>query len=330
MLIDKELTENILINPAKQGADHLKIIAGYATPQMASWHIQRLNDLYIQPVKIDLVVGMVPGEGVNLVLHKGFLDVINRYKMNEGYSSFKCQYIYKGLPVHSKLYLWEKDGILVDAFIGSANYTQNAFNSRNQRECMSRIPISEAISLYFDKVESDSIYCNSGEIEEFVKLYSTDKDNLTLAEEIAQNYNSTNRIKLSLLTSKGDKVGERSGLNWGQREKRERNQAYIPLPRKMAKSGFFPIKKNGEEKAPHFTVLTDDSKSLVLRVEQEGDKAITTPENNSRLGEYFRNRLGLPNGSPVTLEDLNRYGRTDVEFIKLDEEQYYMDFSVRK
>lgn len=70
-------------------------------------------------------------------------------------------------------------------------------------------------------------------------------------------------------------------------------------------------------------------KSLILRVEQQGDKAITTPENNSKLGEYFRYRLGLPNGAFVTKNDLIRYGRTDVDFYKIDDEQYYMDFSVR-
>ena len=63
-------------------------------------------------------------------------------------------------------------------------------------------------------------------------------------------------------------------------------------------------------------------------MEQDKNKAITTPENNSRIGEYFRNRLALANGAPVTKADLIRYGRTDVEFIKLDDEQYYMDFSV--
>ena len=67
---------------------------------------------------------------------------------------------------------------------------------------------------------------------------------------------------------------------------------------------------------------------MILRIEQQNNKAITTPARNSDLGEYFRNRLGLANGDFVTREDLDRYGRTDVIFIKLDEETYYMDFSV--
>ena len=50
--------------------------------------------------------------------------------------------------------------------------------------------------------------------------------------------------------------------------------------------------------------------------------------SNAQLGEYFRNRLGLSNGAFVTKADLETYGRTDVTFYKLDEEQYYMDFAV--
>ena len=74
--------------------------------------------------------------------------------------------------------------------------------------------------------------------------------------------------------------------------------------------------------------ITDDRHTLLLRVEQQNNKAITTPLSNALLGEYFRNRLGLHNGAYVTVNDLKRYGRTDVTFYKIDEEQYYMDFSV--
>lgn len=42
----------------------------------------------------------------------------------------------------------------------------------------------------------------------------------------------------------------------------------------------------------------------------------------------LRNRLGLANGQYVTRQDLERYGRTDVDFYKIDEETFYMDFSV--
>ena len=79
---------------------------------------------------------------------------------------------------------------------------------------------------------------------------------------------------------------------------------------------------------PLFTAITDDRHQLTLRVEQQNNKAITTPVRNSDLREYFRNRLGLANGAYITRADLDRYGRTDVKFVKLDDETFYMDFSI--
>ncbi len=75
-------------------------------------------------------------------------------------------------------------------------------------------------------------------------------------------------------------------------------------------------------------MITDDNKQLILRIEQAYDKALTTPLNNLLLGEYLRNRIGVANGAFVTKADLERYGRTDVTFYKIDDEQFFMDFSV--
>ena len=62
---------------------------------------------------------------------------------------------------------------------------------------------------------------------------------------------------------------------------------------------------------------------------QDGGKGIHSTLNNSLLGKYFRNRLGLANGAFVTKSDLLKYGGTDVDFYKIDEETYYLDFSVK-
>ena len=64
-----------------------------------------------------------------------------------------------------------------------------------------------------------------------------------------------------------------------------------------------------------------------MRVEQDNDKAITTPGNNAELGEYLRSRLGLDAGELVTVEHLNAHGRQDIEFTKLDDEHFMMNFS---
>lgn len=110
----------------------------------------------------------------------------------------------------------------------------------------------------------------------------------------------------------------------GQRpvEGREPNQAYIKLPSSVYKTDFFP------PVAVHFTVLTDDNKVLICTRAQQNGKAIHTPHNNSLIGEYFRHRLGIPSGDPVTKENLLDYDKTDIDFYKIDDETYFMDFSV--
>jgi hypothetical protein len=62
---------------------------------------------------------------------------------------------------------------------------------------------------------------------------------------------------------------------------------------------------------------------------QAGGKAIHTYKDNSILGKYIRKRIGIPLGKYVTLSDLKKYGRSDVTIYKIDDENYYMDFSVK-
>ena len=60
---------------------------------------------------------------------------------------------------------------------------------------------------------------------------------------------------------------------------------------------------------------------------QDGGKAIHTPHDNSQIGRYIRERLGLASGQVVTASDLAHYGRSSIDFYKIDEENYVMDFS---
>lgn len=315
--INEELISKVLLDPIRRGANKLIIISGYVSHNMASWHMKRINEESLPPVKISLIAGMYPIEGVNVDLHEGLKDLVNF--RDDRYSSFECKYIYQGAPVHSKVYLWMKDDEPFIAFAGSANYTRNGFG-KLQREYVVECDPIEAYAFYQD-IESDSIVCNHSEVEEYIKFYKNQK--ISQVEHDIK-HSTLEKVTLSLLTSRGD-VGHGSGINWGIRRngtKREPNQAYISVPVEIARSGFFPLDKT------HFSAITDDQKQLILRIEQANDKALTTPLNNSLLGEYLRNRIGVANGAFVTKEDLERYGRTDVTFYKIDDEQFFMDFSI--
>jgi len=315
-----------LIDPIRQGADSLKIVSGYATHTMASWHIKELATQGYSPIAITLIVGMCQFDGISQSVHDGFKNLVRRNN-TPSQSNLTCQYVTEGAPIHSKLYLWEKGGSPFCAFMGSANYTQAAFSTM-RRELLDECDAVAALE-YFNLVEPSTIYCSHAEIEDKIRILPTHP--ILEAEDapiVSVRGSGIQRLTLSLL-ARGGEIGARSGLNWGQRDGREPNQAYIPLPADAARSGFFPLEGNLSGKHnPHFSVLTDDGINLILRVEQQNNKAITTPLNNSLVGEYFRRRLGVSNGAYVTRQDLENYGRIDVTFYKLDDEQYFMDFSI--
>jgi len=261
-------------------------------------------------------------DGLSKTNHRGFQSLVE----NDLSGVFNCSYLINRPPVHSKVYTWVKNDVPVMAFSGSANYSQQAFIGNSQREVVTKCDPITALD-YYKSLIDESIYCNHQDAEEVITLYNDNRavnSTKDSVEEETAEYDATTGLEhelISLINRSGE-ISQRSGLNWGQRDNREPNQAYIPLKVNVYSTDFFP------PVAQHFTIHTDDGKILICTRAQENGKAIHTPQNNSLIGEYFRFRLGVANGSLVTMGDLTDYGRTDIDFYKIDEENYYMDFSV--
>ncbi|MEA5151487.1 MAG: NgoFVII family restriction endonuclease [Oscillospiraceae bacterium] len=322
-VVSENLAETVLFTPLRRDVNELYILSGYATPNMLSWYITNIQHRTQSPIKIHLLVGMVPFDRLSVSVHEGFIQLVSSALPQE-VELVECSYICEAPAVHSNIYIWAKDGAPAQAFMGSANFVQSSFVGHHRQELMTECDPAEAMQYYQAQV-GRSIYCTHGEIEEYVVLQPThpvlDLES-NLIDDVTELANEgIDFVTLSLVTRTGE-PGSRSGLNWGQRPRRDPNEAYISLPARIARSNFFPMEYK------HFTAITDDRHQLTLRIEQQNDKAITTPARNSDLGEYFRNRLGLANGAYITRADLERYGRTNVVFYKLDDETYYMDFSV--
>lgn len=317
-MIENNFIEKIFIEPIKNGADELLILSGYATPNMASLLIKKIQEEKLTPVKnLSLIIGMTSYSGISMSNHNGFLSLENG-DYSDSIENFSCSYICDGLPIHSNLYIWLKDDIPRMAFTGSAEFIQPAF-LEHRKELMIECDADRAYSIYME-ADKNSIFCNHSEVDDSIVIRNENWIDETSEQLSVVAGASVESVKLSLL-AKNKQIGTTSGLNWGQRAGRNPNQAYIGVPINVVRNGFFPFDK-------HFTVITDDGHFLILRTEQAQSKAITTPLSNAQLGEYFRNRLGLPNGAFVHTSDLKDYGRTDVDFFKIDDEHYYMDFSV--
>lgn len=318
-----QLFETVLSNPPDKGADSLFIVSGYASAAMALHHLQAIRAAE-KNISVRLIVGMCPQDGIAESNHKAFQQLM----LEQFPKNFECSYVIAPPGVHSKIYAWFNGENPVCGFVGSANYSQNAFRGR-QLEVMEKSDPSECRA-YYESLLRDSMYCTCEEIQDSITIF----DDLEFARRRAgvkagikqveatpvDRYAGLPSIEVSLLDN-NNKLPQASGLNWGQREGREPNQAYIRLSSPVISSDFFP------ERAAQFTVLTDDGKVLICTRAQDNGKAIETPQNNSLIGEYFRHRLSLPNGARVSKSDLDRYGRTSVRFFKIDDETYIMDFS---
>ncbi len=294
-----KLFDEVLLKPAYE-ADELIIISGFATSSMLEYNISKVRDLYHKDLSIKILIGMIWQCGISRIQHENFVKL---HKANR----IDCSYISDKYPaVNSKIYLWRKKGVPVKAYCSSADYTLTGF-LKDQKEIAIECKSDEALK-YYENMLSFSLYCDSDEASEYVK---------DVKDDIFKLSSSPVSVCLPLFSLKQNKVCERSGLNWGQRNGRNPNQAYIPLPSEHRE--FFP------KRSVPFSVLTKDGYPFVCKVAQDTGKAIESSKN-SELGEYFRSRLGLGYGEKVTLEHLDNFGTRYVKFTKISEEEYYMEF----
>ena len=321
----------ILIEPALNGATTLVIVTGYSNPQMILRHMDELNSLDLS-VDIDLLVGMTGVDGMSLTTLSAFQSIPS----TRGRVNLNCRFTVDNHSVHSKVYLWKDAGSELLAWVGSANYTQNGFGlnhrSHTHHEFMTQIEPRIA-SGYINALHVPTVDYGDQEIKSRLRLYERElqpkrryiiRAETEFEPQIQIENESSSSVLLPLVMTRGEQAGQvhtRAGLNWGQREGRNPSQAYIPVPQSIASTGFFP------ERGYYFQLSTDDGQAFIATVAQDGNKAIETPSDNSLLGKYFRSRLGVPEDSFVSIEDLQKYGSTAVRISKLSDDEYQLDFA---
>ena len=309
-MITSNLYKKVLLDPLDKGADELYIVSGYASATFANKHLKESVSS-----KVNLIIGM-PGRRSD---HLGFLKLYSEYQ-----NRFRGHYLLGNPPVHSKAYGWfsKKDPLV--GFSGSANYSQPGFFEKSQINQVAYEDPSEIKKFY------DSLLKRSVEMKDF--SFDVKDLNVISPKQIGNSVNAGNivwevpekRVSISFLDRHGE-LPQRSGLNWGQRpeQNREPNQAYLSLRKDSRKEGFLP------NLAETFTLITDDNYSMDCVVAQQGRKAIHSTKDNSEIGKYIRERLNVPLGSPVKVDDLIKYGRTDYTIEKINSETFLFDMSLK-
>lgn len=308
--------------PYEEGFRTLHILSGYASSAFLMHILTRFPDL-----EVDLVIGMAKKDGIRIWDHDRYVQIMNENpRIRISYQ--------KSLPgVHTKIYHWTDNMFINNSqtFIGSANFSWNGFRDQFELLAESNFPnIDEVFNV------TDTILCTDPNSEQEINFLHVNPQRRPRTNEIVQfairsededNIYLQNLpyVDLPLLIRNDTAIHERAGLNWGQRPGREPNQAYIPVPTPFNRRNpdFFPPREQQS-----FTLLTDDGQQLICKMAQGNRKAIQTTENNSIMGRYFRNRIGVPLGARVDVQDVVSYGRTNVRVYKIDSETYFMDFRV--
>ncbi|RNF39753.1 restriction endonuclease PLD domain-containing protein [Planococcus salinus] len=316
--------ENVAFGvPYNRGYRKLRILSGYASSAFL-YHI--LNTY--PDIELELIIGMSKKDGIKRWDHERYIQTMNENPR------IQISYHTTHPAIHAKFYHWYDDDLLNNSvtFVGSANFSWGGFRDQNELLVEANHPnVPEVFAA------PNPISCNDPRIDEYINFYTVQiqRRNRTLQgvrqtnqqtqeTETSINLENLEYVDLPLLLNNDTAIHEKSGLNWGQRDGREPNQAYIPVPTPFNRENpnFFPLLEQD------FAMLTDDGQQLICVMAQANRKAIHTSESNSIMGRYFRERIGVPLGARVDVQDVIGYGRTSVRVYKIDNETYFMDYGV--
>ncbi|NOX26100.1 MAG: NgoFVII family restriction endonuclease [Deltaproteobacteria bacterium] len=323
MLFDQNLEEIIFQRHQICQADELIILSGYVGPNP----ISRLREL---PFDSKVIYGMYGDRGIQETLHSSLISLQNKIP--------QIDIFYSKIPVHSKCYVWKNLNSINYALIGSANFSTNGL-STPYREVLAETTIDtfQPLSDYIDRVMRNSVICTDIELS----ITRSRVPEVVLSSQVSKEC-----CKMSFLDRSG-RVATASGLNWGQGQGHVApNDAYIAIKKEYLSlyPKLFPLKQDfttminvGGRQNRHndiVEIIWDDGKIMNGLLEGNQDenglkypKQISSFPKKSFMGEYLRNRLGVQAGQMVTINDLKRYGRTDVDVSLLEEGVYKFDFS---
>lgn len=321
MLYTQNLEEIIFQRHEILDTDELIVLSGYLGPRP----VARLEEL---PFNSRVIYGMYGSEGIQTRLHNSLTRIQNNVD--------NLNIFYSQLPVHSKCYIWRNQGQIIHALIGSANFSVNGLTTP-YREILAETTRDtfNPLNDYLGHVLNNSISCLEIGIQGVQEGVDTDGIcNMALLMANGQTHNA-------------------SGLNWGYMAnglpslKRGIDDACIPIsidyirqspelfPPKLTDRELIDVRGRRQRSNEAIELIWDDG--IVMEGLLEGTntidgvaypKQISSFPAKNEMGEYLRQRIGVPLGQPVQRHHLDRYGRTNISVSLLGNGIYSCDFSV--
>jgi len=331
MLYYRNLKNKVLsINP-EEHIDNFTVISGYISADP----IRELEH-FPEDVHSTIIYGMYGSENIKAQLHASLIS-LQRDLPN-------VDILYSTIPVHSKIYLWNKNQQIQRALMGSANFSTSGL-CNDYKEVLSDVDqgIFSQVQEYSEYVKSYCINCTD-HVERAIE------HRRRIQQYGIQPFVSQGICRASLLDRSGN-VPAMSGLNWGLSNGHVcEGDAYIRITKDYLSlfPRLFPTKKyvNGlinpsdigraNRENDEIELIWDDGTVMVglLEGQQTGPipgmlypKQLCSSPRKNILGYYLRGRLGLSPDHTITRSDLEQYGRAYIDISLIGDGVYYMDFS---
>lgn len=329
-LYERVLQENL------ENAIKLNVISGYTAPSFINRVMKDFPEL-----SMNIYIGMAR-EGISVEYHEEYKQIVKATKE-------KVKIYYKHVPplTHIKLYeLYFSDSPNI-SFSGSANFTKGGFD--DYHEILFQIPAM--LSDVFNKVAQGSILCTDSAVGNYIDFYVDEKqsgkadepkeetppeerpreetpheDNQSerkfsyrpgRSHSMVRESHKNTQIKIPLLFPK-DRLSSNSGINaWKKNIK-----PYLISSNQYPFSDFFPISRK-------FTVYTDDGEKFEAEIDRNDSKKLRI---NPSIYEYLKKRFNITENRPLTYDDLENYGTTEVLVKrKINEKNAFLfDFSPQR
>ncbi|MEA1989365.1 MAG: NgoFVII family restriction endonuclease [Pseudomonadota bacterium] len=309
-------------------ADSLLVISGYLGPSP-------VNDLLGLSIPSKVIYGMYGSDGIKQQLHNALVQTQQTPNNN------KVDIMYSSTGIHSKCYVWYQNGQIIDALIGSANFSVNGLTTPF-REVLTDVSHSSFSDLdgYINLLRPSWIPCSQGQPS--VLTRTSRANNIATPDP--------NACFLSL-TDRTGQVQAAHGLNWGQNPNNHTRRDDANIPVRVDHIRHFPNLFPPKQLASHHTggrshrhndsieIIWDDGVQMTAVLEGTQSIANFNPNNiypkqicsfpsKDELGRYLRTRLGVAFGQPVGRNDLDQYGRLDIGVSLIAPGIYSFDFSV--
>lgn len=310
--------------------DQMIVISGYLGPKP----VERLQEL---PFQTTVIYGMYGSDGIRNNLHQSLVLLNQRIE--------NIDIIYSKVPVHSKCYVWMNRGSVVYALIGSANFSVSGLTTPFKEVLAETNRDSfPSLSRYISQITETTIPCNDGIVTPSKQIIVSKED------QSITDSDTSNVCKLSLFDLNTGQIPKKSGLNWGMASLSGSHvhidDAYIPILKKNLRDfpDLFPPKQDFPQEQTQegrrgrhndaIEIIWDDGTTMrgLLEGNQSENNVIYPKQISSHplkrtLGQYIRSRLGVQSEKLITIEDLNRYGRKNIEISLQAEGIYFFDFS---